>query len=150
APAWLEWPQEILAGAAQRIPLVIVAHLRQAQNDSLPAKGNQRRRRGPGPDHFGLAPERFADAFHIDKAADRTDPRQGWRTGGENLLGHIADALRGDAVDALDGLGHRNRPAPQDLLARQLSGARGRAFERHQQAGADLIADADHFVVADA
>ncbi len=50
-----------------------------------------------------------------------------------------------DPVDAIDCFLQRDRAAPQNLLARELTGAGGWAFERHQQSRANSIADTLHF-----
>ena len=71
------------------------------------------------------------------------------RVGIEELVGDLLDPVGVDAVDALDRLLERNGAAPQDLLAGDLAGARRRAFERHQQAGADLVAHPLDLVVGD-
>ena len=80
-----------------------------------------------------------------------TGPDAGERdaVGIENVPGEVFDPIGIDIVDAVDRFLQRNGAAPKDLLPGQLAGARGRAFQRHQQAGANLIAHALDLVLGD-
>ena len=60
------------------------------------------------------------------------------------LGGQLAHRLGRHGLDAVDHLGRVDQPVEQQQLARHLLGARGRAFQPHQQAGLELRLGARH------
>src|SRR5690554_5450523 len=84
----------------------------------------------------------FTNGLDIGEIADGANAGQGGCALGEDLLGNILDAPGSDGVDAVHRLLHGDGAAPQDLLAGQLPSPCRGAFQRHQQASADLVAHA--------
>src|SRR5262245_41009367 len=85
-----------------------------------------------------LAHETFGDRGRAFKTGTGTERRDRGPAAGEQRAPGGARAFGGHAFNALDQLVERNRPAPGEHLARELLGARARAFERHQEASLHL------------
>src|SRR6185437_16897716 len=150
APARLERPQEFTAVAAQIAPGRIVARLGTSEQHAGAAQHRRFVVRQERPDHVWTSVlEVMGDGVAVRELVDRADAGERNTVAGENLARHLLYPVGGDAIDPLHRLLQWDDTAPQDLLAGELAGARGRAFERHQQTGADLVADPNYLLIGD-